>query len=99
MRQALTETELVILDKIENCESITEREKEYCIWNLSFTSETDPPLRWHTPTLSTFRIGDRLFQLEWNAGNTECQDHEYYCEPYEVEEKVVVIEKKVYVPK
>ena len=47
--------------------------------------------RWQTEITSIFKVGDRLFAIDWMEGNTENQENEYDLDPYEVEAKEVTI--------
>ena len=49
--------------------------------------------RW-TRTVSTiFEFEGNFYSLDWEEGLTESQENEYFCQPYEVEKQVEMVEE------
>ena len=87
-------------EKIYNGEHLTEQElmdaAECCEEVCTTYGENR---RWTRSARTIIKVKDKLFCIEWEQGLTEIQENEYYNQPYEVEEKTRVIEKKYYVRK
>lgn len=49
--------------------------------------------RWQREKQTVFKVGDRYFAINWMQALTECQEHDFWEQPYEVEkhEKTVVV--------
>ena len=40
--------------------------------------------RWTTTTQTLYKVGDRVFAIDWEKGNTEMQEDCFYNQPYEI---------------
>lgn len=85
-----------IENKIINGEKLTESELKLCAWGEvgNFVGEQEGKDRCWTRNMSTiFEICGQLYRINWEKGLTECQDNEYWEQPYKVrrEEKVVTL--------
>lgn len=49
--------------------------------------------RWQREMTTIFKFEDKFYALDWMQGLTECQENDYYKQPYEVEkkEKTIVV--------
>ena len=77
------------LQKMDAGEKFTEEELRNLRWEselVEVTTTSGDKHRWHQEKTTIFKVGDRLFALNWMEGLTECQEDEYYDQPYEVEE-------------
>ena len=83
-----------IENKIANGEKLNEYECKMCAWGEvgKYIDESEGESRRWTKTMSTiFEVSNQLYCINWEQGLTECQDNEYWKQPYKVrrEEKVV----------
>jgi len=82
------EYQINILNKIDAGEKLTKGELREFRWTgKEISTEYGENRRWSRSATSIVQIGERYFCLEWEEGLTECQENEYYEEPYEVEKK------------
>lgn len=89
----------IIIKKLNNNEVLTEEEREFCVYSLSFKEEVGQPIRWLTPIRSIFNLDGRLWAIDWSRGNTEYQENSFFADPFEVQavEKVIIVTE--YIPK
>lgn len=80
-----------ILTKAELCEAIFDCEE--------VDTQYGENRRWSRSVSTIIKIKDKLFCINWEQGLTECQENEFYDQPYEVEEKTKIVEEKCYVRK
>ena len=52
--------------------------------------------RWSQFMETIFRVGDDLWAIPWQRGLTECQENEFYDQPYRVIKKTRVITETYY---
>lgn len=52
--------------------------------------------RWSQSMKTIFKIGDDLWAIPWQRGLTECQENEFYDQPYRVIKKTRVITETYY---
>lgn len=77
-----------IIDKIDTGQKLTELELSNMLWSLNKVSETEGDEgRWTRSMQTIFEINGRYFALDWDRGLTECQENEFWNQPYEVEKK------------
>jgi len=80
--------EEIILNKIDSGEKLSERELASLVWDFEEVSrEYGDNRRWTRSVTSIIKIDDRFFCVNWENGLTECQENEFYDQPYEVEKK------------
>ncbi|MCM1259647.1 MAG: hypothetical protein NC182_01725 [Prevotella sp.] len=95
----MTYNEKRFLEKFDNGEEFTEEELSDLTWQFA-EEETiyGENGSWTREATTIFKIDDRYFALEWEEGLTECQENEFYDQPYEVvlELKTEVITKKIW---
>lgn len=88
--------------KLLSGEQLTEEEmRMFVVWG---DSEYGEKHRWSTSVTTYYTVTDdlcheRIFALDWEEGNTEMQEHEFYNQPYEVELILKMVEVKEYVRK
>ena len=88
------------LNRFDNGEEFTEEELSDFRWEfIEVNVKYGDNHRWNRPVTTVFRVEDRLFALEWWEGLTEMQEHEFYKQPYEVEEIEKTIVVKEYIKK
>lgn len=86
--------------KIYNGEELTEDELNEAVFNLNeVTTKYGENGRWSRYAETIIKIEDKLFCIEWEQGLTEYQENCFEYQPYEVEEKTEVVERKYYVRK
>lgn len=86
-RETKTEFEKNMVHKIDNGEILTEKEIRDVIYEFEIDSEYGENRRWTRSVSSVVKLCDRFFMIDWEQGLTECQENEYYCQPYEVEKR------------
>lgn len=78
----------IMLEKIDKGELLTESEIRSLVWE---SEEVDRGYgenrRWTRSVTSIVNLCGRYFAIPWEEGLTECQENEYYYQPYEVEKK------------
>ena len=80
--------EEIIVNKIDNGETLTEKELQRLVWDCEEVDRDEGEnRRWSRTVSSILLISGRYFCLDWEEGLTECQENEYYNQPYEVEKK------------
>ena len=89
------------LSKFNSDEKFTEGELEEIVQESDFeyVDEVEgEDHRWDREMQTIFKIDDKLFAIDWRKGLTECQENEYWDQPYEVKvvEKTIVV--KEYLP-
>lgn len=52
--------------------------------------------RWTQSMETIFKVGDDLWAIPWERGLTECQENEFYNQPYRVIKKTRVITETYY---
>lgn len=93
----LTEFEKYFIDKIDIGENLTERELRQFIWEVGteVSREEGENRRWSRSVSVIKEVNGRFFSIDYEEGLTECQENEYYWQPYEVEkheyEKTITI--------
>ena len=83
-----------IENKIINGKKLTESELKWCAWGEvgKYIDEKEGDSgRWTKDMSTIFEIDGQLYCINWEQGLTECQDNEYWEQPYKAkrEEKVV----------
>ena len=76
--------EEIIAAKILNSESLTEQEIKELVWDYEIDREEGDNRRWTRSVTSIVKLCDKYFAIDWEEGLTECQENEYYNQPYEV---------------
>jgi hypothetical protein len=92
----MTNYEKEILRKIDNKEELTQRERSSCLWRFKKEAILEgEESRFYRKMQTVFKIGERMFLIEWSKGLTEMQYNEFYEDPYEVEciEKTVIVKE------
>lgn len=81
-------SEEYVIQKIDSGEELTEHELEELSWRFN---EVDTIYgenrRWLRSVRSIIEICGRYFAIDWEEGLTECQENEFYNQPFEVEKK------------
>lgn len=86
--------------KIYKGEKLTKKELREAVWGCEeVAQEVGENRRWSRNISSIIKIKDKLFCINWEQGLTEYQDNCYDEQPFEVEEKVEIIERKYYIRK
>lgn len=78
--------EEIMVKKITDGEKLTEKELS-AIRDFEIDREEGENRRWTRTVTSILQMCDRYFALEWEEGLTECQENEFYNQPYEVMKK------------
>lgn len=80
----------IIVSKIDNKEKLDEEELRELALNRGDILEDTERGEWTTSVTTIFEMKNRIFAVDWERGNTEMQENEFYSQPYEVEEREVV---------
>lgn len=73
-----------ILNKIDEGQSLTERELKTLIWEYEVERDEYEQRRWTMGVCSIVCLNDRYFSICWEEGLTEMQEDEYEYQPEEV---------------
>lgn len=85
MEKVLTKYERKILEKVDKKEYFSEDEIENMFYDLEeFKEVCYEKGRWTMPMTTIFKVGNRFFCVEWEAGLTEYQENSYENQSYEV---------------
>jgi hypothetical protein len=76
--------EEIMAYKIINGEKLTEEEIRELVWDYEVDREEGDNRRWSRTITSIVQLCDKYFSIDWEQGLTECQENEYYNQPYEV---------------
>jgi hypothetical protein len=76
--------EEIMVEKILNGEKLTEREIQELVLDYEVDREEGDNRRWTRSVTSIVQLCDKYFSIDWEQGLTECQENEYYNQPYEV---------------
>lgn len=76
--------EEIMASKILNGEKLTEKEIKELVWDYEIDREEGDNRRWTRSVTSIVELCDKCFAIDWEEGLTECQENEYYNQPYEV---------------
>lgn len=82
----MTNFERDYIDKIDNGESLTERELRAFVWEVGEEVDRDEGenRRWSRSVNVVKQVDERFFSINYEEGLTESQDNEYYEQPVEV---------------
>ena len=87
-------------EKIYKGEKLTESELGNAVWELEVVDEIEGSSgRWNQLMQSIIAIKDKLFAINWQRGLTECQEHIFDEQPFEVERKTRMVEEVYYIKK
>lgn len=87
----------IFREKLLN-KSFTEEELEDLAWCdvdadvKMITQEEGKQHRWTQDVSTIFEFEGKYYSLDWDRGLTECQENEFYTQPYQVEKEVKTIE-------
>lgn len=85
----------IMVGKIDNGEKLTEAEIRTFAQEYGNETTYGENMRWVRSASTVVPVGDRLFMVDWCEGLTECQENEFFEQPYEVErhetEKVITV--------
>lgn len=99
---------MTIIEKMYAGEKLSEKELQYLATGYSRYCDTEPGEyeeidqidgesgRWMQAMETIIRVGDDLWCIPWKSGLTECQENEFYLQPYRVERKERVITQVYY---
>ena len=74
-----------IISKIDKGEKLTESEIKELLWSAKQTYEKEgEDHRWTRGVFTVVEVNGRYFGISWLRGLTECQEHEFWKQPYEV---------------
>ena len=90
-----------IIKKIDNKQELEEEEIKTLLWETEQVYEEEgEDHRWTRDVFTVVRVNERLFGIAWLRGLTECQEHEFYEQPYEVgcETELKTVSKQIWKP-
>lgn len=75
------------ITKIKNKEKFTENEIKELLWNFEQVWEEEyDDHRWTRDMSTVVKIEDYFVRIDWQKGLTECQENEYWEQPYLVKQ-------------
>lgn len=78
----------IMVNKIDKGEKLTEKELKTLVFECNEVERNSGEnRRWTRSIESIIELCGRFFAVIWEEGLTECQDNEFYDQPYEVEKK------------
>lgn len=90
-----------IYKKLQRQEKLSEEEIESLVWdgNRVYEEEGDDH-RWQKEMFTVVKVENKFYGICWMKGLTECQENEYYEQPFEVacENKTEVVKKEIWKP-
>lgn len=76
-----------IIEKLKNKEKFTESEIKEILWDFEQVWEEEGENRRWTRSVSTvIKVGEYFIMVNWEQGLTECQENEYWEQPYFVKQ-------------
>lgn len=90
-----------IYTKLQNNEKLSEEEIESLVWDgEQVYEEAGEEHRWQKEMFTVVKVKNKFYGICWMKGLTECQEHEYYEQPFEVgcESKTEVVKKEIWKP-
>lgn len=79
--------EELMIQKIDKREKLSEKELRILVQEYEIESEWEENHRWTRSVCTIVKLDERYFAVNWEEGLTECQEDEFYEQPYEVEKK------------
>lgn len=77
----------VMIEKIDKGEKLTEKVLRTLVLDNEIESKYGENNRWTRSVFTVIELCGRYFGIAWEEGLTECQEDEFYEQPYEVEKK------------
>lgn len=72
-----------IINKIKNKEKFTEQEIYELLWDFEQVwQEEGENRRWTRAVSTVIKVGEDFVRIDWEQGLTECQENEFYEQPY-----------------
>lgn len=90
-----------IYKKLQNKEMLSEEEIESLVWDSEQVyEEAGKDHRWQKEMFTVVKVENKFYGICWMKGLTECQENEYYEQPFEVgcENKTEVVKKEIWKP-
>ena len=99
---------MTIIEKMYAGEELSEKELRYLATGYSRYCDTEPGEyeeidqidgdsgRWTQDMETIIQVGNDLWAIPWNRGLTECQENEFWEQPYRVERKERVVTQVYY---
>lgn len=90
-----------IYKKLQNQEKLSEEEIESLVWDSEQVYEEEgDDHRWQREMFTVVKVENKFYGICWMRGLTECQENEYYEQPFEVacENKTEVVKKEIWKP-
>lgn len=87
----------IMVKKIDDKDPLTEHELSSLVCEFAVDSEHGDNRRWSRTVTTIVKLCGRFFSIDWEEGLTECQENEFYNQPFEVrkethEETITVTE-------
>ena len=87
-----------IVFRLKSGEKLSDSELEYLVYDGCTVDEIEGSMgRWTQHVQTILNIDEELWAIDWERGLTECQDSEFWSQPYRVKmrEKQIVIKEYV----
>lgn len=81
----MSDLEKELLEKIDAGEKLSEYELKILALEFAIERIEGDDHRWQREIRSICELGGRLFEVNWMNGLTECQEDNFYEQPFEVE--------------
>lgn len=76
-----------IINKIKNKENFKEEEIKELLWSFPQVWEEEGyEHRWTKDVSTVVQIGEKFIRIDWSRGLTECQENEFWEQPYFVKQ-------------
>ena len=86
-----------IIEKLKNGEELSEKEIKKMVYEGNFVDEIEgDDYRWQRDVQTIIDIDGQLYAVDWLMGLTECQENDFFNQPYKVKCVEKVIRTKSY---
>ena len=86
-----------IIEKLKNGEELSEKEIKKLVYEGDFVDEIEgTDHRWQKKIQTIIDVDGQLYDVDWLMGLTECQENEFFNQPYKVKYVEKVIRTKSY---
>lgn len=80
-------SEQEIIDKLKNKEKFSKSEIKEILWDFEQVWEEEGvDHRWSRDISTVVKIGEYFVRIDWQKGLTECQENEFWNQPYLVKQ-------------
>ena len=85
-----------IINKLKNREKLSEKEIKELVYDGNYVDEIEgDDHRWQKEIQTIIDVDGQLYAIDWMRGLTECQENEFYDQPYKVKRVEKIVSKTV----